>query len=248
MKNDKKPDKKETDQIMCTRVKLWGRVVTVSIKLLFVYVLIGCTNSAVRKEQLDQQRLLDKIDREARKLRDLEREEARRIMSAAEPPKEELGPLSNKAASYLTYHKAQMFLSGYKPRKYVDNKFTEKTINDGEVVTDQATDLVWQQSGSIEKMTRRQAGNYINRLNREGFAGYGDWRLPTLEEVVSLLEQDVMNGDLHVSAVFNKKQRLVWTSDLKGTWLAWVVHFSSGGCSFSNFNDSLYVRAVRFGQ
>jgi hypothetical protein len=56
-------------------------------------------------------------------------------------------------------------------------------------MVDRATGLMWQQAGSAEEMSFAEAGMYVAQLNAgNGFAGYRGWRLPTLEEAMSLIE------------------------------------------------------------
>jgi len=62
------------------------------------------------------------------------------------------------------------------------------------LVIDHATGLMWQQGGSDGFMTFAAAQEYVQKLNREKFAGYSDWRLPTLAEAMSLMEGDVADG------------------------------------------------------
>ncbi len=83
-------------------------------------------------------------------------------------------------------------------------------------------------------------------LNQEKYAGYSDWRLPTLAEAKSLLEpnKDKMSN-LFINHIFDSKQKWIWTSDLHSASRAWVVDFDDGSCGNVNFNDSNYVRAVR---
>jgi len=233
------------EKIKLEMFKDWGRIIKISITVLFVCVLIGCTNKTLEKRHLDQQRFLNEADRKVQQGSDTEKREVINLRTEVAHSEVESVSLANKFELYLTYQKAQRFLDRYKPRNYIDNKFEDKLINGCRVVIDQATGLMWQQSGSKEKVEYNQIKRYLDNLNREQFAGYSDWRLPTLDESVSLLEQAKMPGDLYINPVFNGKQSLVWTSDLKSPRLAWVVHFSSGSCSLSNFLDTLYVRAVR---
>ena len=72
--------------------------------------------------------------------------------------------------------------------KGMDNLFQLQAINGDTVVVDEATGLMWQQNGSLEAITYEKAEGYIKELNRKGFAGFHDWRLPTLEEAMSLME------------------------------------------------------------
>jgi hypothetical protein len=66
-----------------------------------------------------------------------------------------------------------------------DNDFE---IINNRVVYDKASRLMWQRGGSEKYLFVDQTQDYIDSLNRVGFAGYRDWRLPTLEEAMSLME------------------------------------------------------------
>jgi hypothetical protein len=118
----------------------------------------------------------------------------------------------------------------------------------GRIIVDRATGLMWQQSGSEESMTYDKAKAYISQLNRENFGGYSDWRLPTLEEAMSLMESRELNGDLYIDPKFDPKQRYIWTADKESAGVAWVAYFYDGGCFRDSVQGDSYVRAVRFGQ
>jgi tetratricopeptide (TPR) repeat protein len=113
--------------------------------------------------------------------------------------------------------------------------------NDGNVVYDRCSGLLWQQSGT-EYMTYENAKVYIAKLNSDRFSGYRDWRLPTLEEAMSLMESTKI-GDLYIDPVFDATQRYIWTSDLEGVSRTWVVSFNDGVCG-SYFAGNGCVRAV----
>ena len=129
-----------------------------------------------------------------------------------------------------------------------ENKFKKK--KSGQVVYDEASGLMWQQSGS-ECVTYDEAKAYIDTLNRDQFAGYDDWRLPSLEEAMSLMEPAENNDDLFIDPVFDKEQATIWTSDWTsdtyGASSAWVVYFYGGyGYNYGRYIlSSDYVRAVR---
>jgi hypothetical protein len=94
-------------------------------------------------------------------------------------------------------------------------------------------------------MTYADAENYIRELNKKGVAGYNDWRLPTLEEAMSLMEPSEKHGDLYIDPVFDKTQRWIWTADKLRAGVAWVVSFGSGYCRSALVVYSFCVRAVR---
>ena len=139
--------------------------------------------------------------------------------------------------------------------KSVDFKNDFKDNGNG-TVTDRKTGLMWQQSGSDGDMKYKDTDDYVGRLNRKNLGGYSDWRLPTLEELASLLESQKMNDDLYIDPVFDKKQQFCWSSDTaKGlSGLAWGIDFSDGsrvpdeGYLDGKGHDGGSVRVVRAGQ
>lgn len=122
-----------------------------------------------------------------------------------------------------------------------------KLSADGKTVHDATTGLTWQQSGATDNMNYEAAGEYIKQINAEKYAGHPDWRLPTLEEVMSLMEPQKMEIGLFINPIFDKKQVWIWPADKNFASDVWVVDFSEGHCSnaFPIGINNLYVRAVR---
>jgi hypothetical protein len=125
-----------------------------------------------------------------------------------------------------------------------------KLQNDGKVVFDRASGLMWQQSGSAKDISFDEARKYVSGLNSDQFAGYSNWRLPTLEEAMSLVEPIGKSGGLNIDQVFDNTQRWIWTSDVNSMSLAWLVNFVSSNCytyvnDYFDFTSGGYVRAVR---
>ncbi|OOP55463.1 MAG: hypothetical protein AYP45_14535 [Candidatus Brocadia carolinensis] len=120
----------------------------------------------------------------------------------------------------------------------------------GTVVYDHVSDLTWQQAGSLKEMNYRDAKDYISALNKERFAGYHDWRLPTLEEAISLVEPARKVGDLHINPVFDPCQKRIWTSDFRKAGMAWAVWFDTAFCDYAYTDNNIKhsVRTVRTGR
>lgn len=127
--------------------------------------------------------------------------------------------------------------------------------NKEKLIIDHATGLTWQQSGSprpgvqpyglsIEERFRK-AQYYARQLSNEKYAGYSDWRLPTLEEAMCLMESKVNEHGNYINTVFNVARSLIWTSDRQSNGEFWVVDYSSGKCFYDNINQACYARAVR---
>ncbi|MCP4378221.1 MAG: DUF1566 domain-containing protein [bacterium] len=138
--------------------------------------------------------------------------------------------------------------AGY-PIEYIENEFKVH----GEVIVDGATGLMWQQSGSGEEKTHADAQSYCDTLE---LAGKTDWRLPTVEELLSLIEKEAQPNETtgrgrHIDSRFDGRQSYVWSSDLRriesegSAGSAWYVVFSSGPVSWNFVKGNLYVRCVR---
>ena len=128
------------------------------------------------------------------------------------------------------------------------HKYTELNIKGKKVVFDEFSCLMWQQGGSKNSMSYEDAKQWVTELKRNRFAGFNDWRLPTLEEAMSLMESEQENG-LHINPIFDSKQSWIWTADMiYGESRAWVVNFNLGYCYRYYLYVDYCVRAVRSGQ
>lgn len=124
------------------------------------------------------------------------------------------------------------------------NTFTEN--KDGTVI-DLSTHLSWEKGGSLKKMTWKEAESYIQELNRKGFGGHNDWRLPTVDELGSLLESAWTEDDLFIDPIFDEIQNTCWSSDFDGPARAWKANFQMGFIINTPRTFKNYVRAVRSG-
>jgi hypothetical protein len=91
---------------------------------------------------------------------------------------------------------------------FVDN-------SDG-TITDSVTGLMWEKNGSSTLYQYYRAEKYILGLNNKEFAGYNNWRIPTLEELCSLLEREKNEKGLHISPLFDHTQSLYLNLDRPG--------------------------------
>jgi len=135
-------------------------------------------------------------------------------------------------------------LADLRPETYIVNDFEVQS----EVVVDHATGLMWQQSGSDKSMTYSEAQQYVENLNKETFAGYADWRLPTTPELISLLEPEKSSNELYIHPIFDKTQIWCWSADrlsIGSPGAAWFVDFPTGSVRWNYLDDDRYVRAVR---
>ena len=125
-------------------------------------------------------------------------------------------------------------------------EYETQSINGVNVVIEHNTGLMWQQAGSAERMEYTEAQNYIMLLNRQRYAGFADWRLPTMEEWMSLMEPIRMSGGLYIDPVFEtKSDGFYWSADKSSSESAWFVDFDYGYVRWDYLDGSGYVRAVR---
>jgi tetratricopeptide (TPR) repeat protein len=100
-----------------------------------------------------------------------------------------------------------------------------------------------------------KAKEWVRSLNGRGYAGYHDWKLPTLEEAASLLESNKRN-DSYIDPIFSNKQGWIWTGDkfeIKGRWDVRFDRFFNciqsggvlGGGDWGRIGRHEYVRPVR---
>jgi len=134
----------------------------------------------------------------------------------------------------------------YDRRWNPSGNFKNDFVDNGDgTVYDRKTGLMWQKSGSNKYMLFKVVKNYIKSLNQNKFAGYNDWRLPTIEELASLLESSKLNDDLYINPVFDSKQIWCWSSTTRSSGSWWVVYFGGGLVGWHDDGYGSYVRGVR---
>lgn len=125
------------------------------------------------------------------------------------------------------------------------NKFELFEREEGQVLVDHEAQLMWQQSGSPAQMMHLEAKKYVELLNEQAHLGFSDWRLPTLEEAMSLVERKKSQHKLHLDPAFDSTQHYIWTADGNAPFWAWVVSFDFGAADEYQPDVIAFVRAVR---
>jgi len=128
-----------------------------------------------------------------------------------------------------------------RPRQYLGNSFG--AVKDGALV-DALTNLAWQQSGSDSIMSWDQADRYVLSLNRQKFGGYENWRLPTVNELLSLLNPPPPGEDFCFQSPLSSVQKWIWSGDTRSKRAAWFVDVEMGFVASGDILDRYYVKAV----
>ena len=96
-------------------------------------------------------------------------------------------------------------------------------VIDASHVQDLHTGLLWQSRGSGYTLDWGQAGEYAASLNRQASLGRDNWRLPTLEELLSILRPPTVTRDFCLHPVFRQDIHWLWSSDWYTRRQAWMV-------------------------
>ncbi|MDF1578697.1 MAG: DUF1566 domain-containing protein [Desulfobulbales bacterium] len=99
--------------------------------------------------------------------------------------------------------------------------------NDQRTVTDQRTALMWGRQG-CDLANLGRVRKYIDDLNRREFGGYDNWRLPTIDEALSLMEPVANEAGLHLHPCFSRQQPFIFTADQRRPGGYWFVDYKQG--------------------
>lgn len=177
------------------------------------------------------------------------------LFSAIRHQMERLGFYQSiKLRSYPTDMSQELALKSVKDRDFYDrdknwqgrgimHQYETIKSEGDELVIDHATSLVWQRAGSLNQLLFSEAEEYIVKLNQKKSSA-PVWRLPTLEEALSLMEPKQTQNGLHISSLFDNTQYSIWTSDGSPS-LKWMVHYLSGFYAAAPIRQHPYQEYVR---
>ncbi len=120
-------------------------------------------------------------------------------------------------------------------------------LDDGAVL-DRETGLVWERNTLKEARSWIAAQIYCYQLEIGGRKG---WRLPTIDELATLVDSSQSNPALPMKHLFtNVKSSYYWSSTTRAdsTDYAWRVYFGNGDVDYLYKSLNYHVRAVRSGQ
>ena len=128
--------------------------------------------------------------------------------------------------------------------KCTPQSFKVQTISDQNVVLDNNTGLMWQQTIPTDEYKWYDAISYCDDLS---YAGYNDWRLPTPQELLTIVDNSKYSPAIDTTYFPDTPSSYFWSSStyVYITDYAWIVGFLSGAVSDNNKPNSSYVRCVR---
>jgi len=111
-------------------------------------------------------------------------------------------------------------------------------------VTDPVTGLTWQRATSATAMSAAAATSYCAGLDLDGHS----WRLPSVKELATLVDEDRVSPALDVSAFPGVLPDVwFWSSTVSAEYPTqrWALNFNDGFSFFRPTADTFYVRCVR---
>ena len=129
---------------------------------------------------------------------------------------------------------------------YYQKGVTPSYSRANEVVTDHVTGLQWQDDVETKTITKTwaDAQSYCSTLSLDG----GGWRLPTVQELQSIVVDGAYNPSIDTTAFVNyNTSSYYWsaTTHADGTDRAWIVFFYYGDAGSYDKSYNNYVRCVR---
>ena len=136
----------------------------------------------------------------------------------------------------------------------------KRFIDNGDMtVTDTKTGLMWMKQDSYlhsgHWINWFESAQYVNTLNKQGFANKFNWRIPTVKELTTIYEANKTNSKvlgkgmvIHIDPIFAKEgSASLWTREENGNYNAFGVVLNTGKIfnSAKKARSRKAVKAVR---
>jgi hypothetical protein len=123
----------------------------------------------------------------------------------------------------------------YDGKRNPSGAFTNYLVDNGDeqTVTDQTSGLMWQRQG-CDIANIQRVRKHVEELNRQEFGGHKDWRLPTLDEAMSLMAAATNIEGLHLHPCFSRNQPFIFTADQRRPGGYWFVDYKQGAAFWAS--------------
>ena len=116
--------------------------------------------------------------------------------------------------------------------------------NRARLLTDLSTGLTWQRGGSAFAIDWPAARDYIEHLNQEGLGDRRNWRLPTIEELITLLQPNPTGREHCLPPIFDQHPQRLWSCDRRAYTSAWYVNLDLGFVGWQDLSCHNAIKAV----
>lgn len=160
-----------------------------------------------------------------------------------------------------TNQNAKLALSKSKSLLNITHKIINKNVDkinvNDKVWIDTDTSLGWQIEVDGKKYTWDEAFEYIQKLNNERYCGYEDWRIPTLDELNTIVTKKSyksengyeykIKNNLLKSMCNNDDWAFYWSSTAPSRPSSYYLSYINGFSYETLKTKSMYIRCVRGG-
>ena len=132
-----------------------------------------------------------------------------------------------------------------------DKRFLDN--GDG-TITDVEKNIMWTKTDTMNDLKKwccyQDCLDYVRHLRENNFAGYDDWRLPTVHEASSIFDKEKLNkdfkgSDIHLDSVFPPGAgNCTWTSSTRGNE-AQILFYMNGCAYWYGKDDQTISHGVR---
>lgn len=129
-----------------------------------------------------------------------------------------------------------------RPKQFTPHRFT---ITSRQLLECSDTGLLWQREGAGFPLTWGKAHEYVDFLNSRKWQGYSNWRLPTIEELFSLLRPPTLQRDFCFESYFPEDIHWLWSCDSCTKKKAWTVDIQESFIQELDKDGMASVCAVR---
>jgi hypothetical protein len=138
-------------------------------------------------------------------------------------------------------------------RSYEPHDVGVETHGDVVVVVDRTTGLMWQATGSYKYASSglvkaADVASYVSGLNSGRHAGFSDWRVPTLEELASVVGKEKREASWSLVEGFDlgAPWYALTTDGVQGDDSAvWTIDLGAGDLQKYSSTDEYYLLLVR---
>ena len=126
----------------------------------------------------------------------------------------------------------------------IGHRYESRTFYGEAIVIDHSSGLVWQKTPS-PFVGGKKIERHVELVNANRYAGLSGWRLPTIEELASLLASPEKETDF-IDPAFNMPYWFCASSDyVENENARWVVFFEAGYIHFHDAADDFDLLLVR---
>ena len=139
-------------------------------------------------------------------------------------------------------------------RNRMGNEKSRFLKRDDGTIYDSLTSITWMANDSRLDMDKEvsyaETEEYLKEINEKKFAGYDDWRIPTIHEASSIYDKEKLNkdfkgGDIHLDSIFPPgAATCTWTSSTRGKE-AQILFYLNGCAYWYGKEDKTISHAVR---